>query len=195
MGYPIYYHGELNVTPALTESDAEILTAIINGKTSDAAQPILDAISLQEDTEIPAYDGQLEVSEDGSTIRPEDRETCGGVSTLLGLLLTHFFIPRGYALSGQIAWSANDDSTDRGVIYIDGDNLEIVDDQIVNSGPSWKPEVYMSVKVAQLIQSLAESASSEGCSPELTVVSAAELKALHAASATTSNEGAVAAHS
>ncbi len=195
MGYPIYYHGELNVTPALTESDAEILTAIINGKTSDDAQPILDAISLQEDTEIPDYDGQLEVSEDGSTILPEDRETCGGVSTLLGLLLTHFFIPRGYALSGQIAWSANDDSTDRGVIYIDGAKLEVVKDTIENSGPSWKPVVYMSEKVEELIQSLVESASNEGCSPDLAVVSAADLKALQAACVAASNEAAAVAHS
>lgn len=178
MGYTIYYDGELTVKPALSKSDAAIFATIVNQQTSEAAQPILDAISLLEDVELPYYGGLLELSEDGATILPEDGESSLGVAAWLGILIPRFFSPRGYEMSGHIAWSAEDDSTDRGVIYVDGGRIEVIEDFIENPGPSWAPSLYMADKVKEMIKNLVDSASDEGCSPDLTVVSAAELKAL-----------------
>jgi len=178
MGYTIYYDGELTVTPALSKSDAAIFTTIVNLETSDTAQPILDAIKRQK-TEIPSlFSNQLEVSEDGRTLIPEEGESRVGVADWLDILLEHFFVPRRYALFGEIRWSAKDDSEDRGVIYVEGYKAEAVEDVIQNPGPSWKPAIFLSSKAKELVQQLVDTADDEGCSPDLTVVGAAELKAL-----------------
>jgi hypothetical protein len=142
--------------------------------------PFLDAFE-NRGAVLPPYAGLLEVSDDRTTILPEPEESRGGVDEWLTLLLEHFFVPRGYVLSGIISWLASDDAADRGEINVEGDKLEVVRDRIENPGPSWGRAVYMSEKVKALIQSLVESASSEGCSPDLTVVSAADLKALQTA--------------
>ncbi len=178
MGYTIYYDGELTVTPALSKSDKAIFTTIVNLQTSKSAKPILNAIKRQKGADLPYYGGLLDVSEDGTTLFPEEGESSVGVADWLDLLVAHFFVPRGYALSGEIKWAARDDSEDRGVIYLEGDKIEAVEDVIQNHGPAWKPQISSSPKAKELIQQLLDTADGTGCSPDLTVVGADELKAL-----------------
>ncbi len=146
MGYTIYYDGELTVTPAMSESDAATFTTIVNLQTDDAAQLILDAIRRQKGAELPYYGELLSVSEDGTTLFPEEGESNVGVTDWLDLLLEHFFVPRGYALSGEIKWAARDDSEDRGVIYVEGGAVAAVEDVMQNHGPAWRPQILLSPK-------------------------------------------------
>ncbi len=179
MPYPIYYDGELTVTPALSECDAVIFTAITEHNNQAAVETYLSAwVKSLENSDPPYFGGLLEISENRSEILPEEGESAGGITAWLPILLEHFFEPRGYAMSGQISWSARDDSEDRGVIYVSGSRAEVVSDVIQNFGPSWKAEVFLSPKAIELVQQLMDSSSDEGCTPDLVVVGAVELKAL-----------------
>ncbi len=73
------------------------------------------------------------------------------------------------------------------MIYVDGSRAEIVSDVIQNFGPSWQAEIFLSPKAIELVQQLIDTSSEEGCTPDLTVVGAVELKALQEAIQTSSN--------
>jgi hypothetical protein len=173
MANPTYYDGELTVTPALSKSDAAIFTTIVTLQTSSAAKPVLAAIKRQN-TEMPYYGDLLEVSEDGTTLFPEEGDSNIGLEDWLALLLVHFFIPRGYELSGSIDWNSDEDF-DHGTIYVKGDKVEAIGDVVYNSGPSWDSKVFLSPKATEMVRELLNSANGgEG----LAVVSVDTLKAL-----------------
>ena len=81
----------------------------------------------------------------------------------LRLLAKYFFASRGYSLDGSIWWTADDDVDDRGCIFAKGKQLEVIEDRIVNAGPSWSPSPYASDGVKQAIVKLVESADNTGC--------------------------------
>jgi hypothetical protein len=101
----------------------------------------------------------------------------------LRLLAQYFFSPRGYSLDGEIWWEGND-ADDRGCVFAQGQQVEVIDDHIVNAGPSWAPTPYASNDVKQAISDLVDSADDAGCSDDLTVVSAAKVEALNLISKT-----------
>ena len=50
------------------------------------------------------------------------------------LLIVRFFQPNGYTLSGEVSWEG-DQSGDTGVIHVDDNRVESVNDSITISGP------------------------------------------------------------
>ena len=179
MSYPIYYEGSVSVTPAMRKSDVRIFTTIVNAESSEGAQPVVDEIIRSSRSgRLPYFSGLLEASNDGTTITPELEESREGVSDWLALLITHFFVPRNYVLSGEIAWTASDDPADRGVIYIKDNKMEIVEDSIINYGPTWDGRVSMSDRVKALLQDLLASCDCAAGAPDSCVVSATALQAL-----------------
>ena len=177
MGYDVYYNGEVNIAPPLTENDAVILCAFVNQEQTDETRAIFVAIAASAEPDLPGHEGLLEVSEDRSCIFPEEGESRHGVRMWLRLLLEHFLVSRGYVLNGEIGWEGQDPD-DRGCIFIKDNRLETIDDLIVNAGPSWAPNHYADEILKQSIQKLVDSADSTGCSPDLTVVAASHVETL-----------------
>ena len=177
MGYPVYYNGEIRITPPLTESDAELFAAVVSLERNSLTQPVFASIESSPKPDLPYCGGLLEVTDDGSLITPEQDESRQGVGVWLRLLIEHLFRPRGYSLTGQITWEGSD-VEDRGCFYIDDNQFDGVFDLILNPGPSWSPEAYASEKLKESIEKLVDSADNTGCSPDLTVVSAEHLEAL-----------------
>lgn len=177
MSESIFYNGEIIVTPPMTKSDAAIFADAVNLVRNEGTLPIFAVLDVSPDPAI-FCEGLLDGSEDGSLITAQEGESYEGVDSWLALLLEHFFLPRGYDLTGQIYWEVGED---RGVIFVAGGKVEVVGDQVFNAGPSWNPSTFASAKVKELIQNLADSADDTGCSPDLTVVSALHLTALQKA--------------
>ena len=69
----------------------------------------------------------------------------------LRLLIVRFFQPNGYTLSGEVSWEG-DQSGDTGVIHLDDNRVESVNDSITNAGPSWRPQL-PEPKVVELVRS------------------------------------------
>jgi hypothetical protein len=179
MGYPVYYDGEIRVTPSLTESDAELFAAVVNLQRNSMTQPVFASIEGSPEPDLPYNGGLLEVSEDGSLITADVDESRHGVGLWLRLLIGHLFKPRGYSLTGQITWEGSE-VDDRGGFYIQDNQFEDVYDLILSPGPTWSPNAYASEKLKEVIKLLVDSADNTGCSPDLTVVSAEHLEALKA---------------
>ena len=177
MSYDVFYNGEISITPPLIEADAAIFVAIVMSERTEATGFFFDAITASEEPDLPAYEGLLELSDDNAKIIPEEGESCPGVGMWLRLLAQYFFSPRGYSLDGEIWWEGND-ADDRGCVFAQGQQVEVIDDHIVNAGPSWAPTPYASNDVKQAISDLVDSADDAGCSDDLTVVSAAKVEAL-----------------
>jgi hypothetical protein len=178
MSYDVFYNGEISVTPPMTEADAAVFAAIVKSERTEQTSFFFDAIAASEEPDLPYYGGLLELSEDDSKIIPEEGESNPGVGMWLRLLAKYFFASRGYSLDGSIWWTADDDVDDRGCIFAKGKQLEVIEDRIVNAGPSWSPSPYASDDVKQAISDLVDSADDAGCSDDLTVVSAAKVEAL-----------------
>jgi len=176
MGYSVYYHGEISITPPLSEDHAAIVLAVSNQEKTDEARAVFDAIAASTEPDLPAYGGLFSLSDDRALIEPEEDESRHGLRLCLRLLIEHFFKPPGYVLNGEISWDG-DEPDDRGWIFVKDNQIEAVDDLIVNAGPSWSPEHYADPDLKEKIQGLVDSADSEGCSADLTVVSAASLDA------------------
>ena len=66
------------------------------------------------------------------------------------LLIVRFFQPNGYTLSGEVSWEG-DQSGDTGVIHLDDNRVESVNDSITNVGPSWRPQL-PEPKVMELVR-------------------------------------------
>jgi hypothetical protein len=126
---------------------------------------------------LPYSCGLFEVAEDRSGLIPEQDESRHGLSRWLRLLAKHFLAPSGYLLNGDVTWTT-EQSDDRGSIFIKDNQVEIVEDIIVNPGPSWAPERFIDRASFETLRSLVESGDNEGCSPDLTVVSAVPVAAL-----------------
>src|SRR5882757_9799059 len=118
MGYPVYYTGELQVSPPLTEEDASVLLAVANLEKTEEARAVFAVIKASSEPDLPYHSGLLEVSEDRTLIVPEDDESRHGLRMWLVLLIEYFLEPRGYVLNGEIWWTAEDDREDRGCIYV-----------------------------------------------------------------------------
>jgi len=175
MGYTVYYNGEVNVTPPLTEDHAALVNAVLNREQTDEAQAVFAAIAADPVLDLPFHAGLLEVSEDRVYIRPEEGESRHGVRLWLQLLLQYVLVPLGYTLNGEVLWEA-EDPDDRGGIFIKDNQLETVEDLIFNAGPSWAPNHYVDDLLKRAIQRLLNTADNTGCSPELTVVDAVQLE-------------------
>ena len=178
MSYDVFYNGEISVTPPMTEDDAAIFAAIVKSERTEQTSFFFDAIAASECSDLPYYGGLLDLSDDKAKIVPEEDESSPGVGMWLLLLAKYFFASRGYSLEGEI-WFEGEDAEDRGCVFAHGKQVEVIDDHIVNAGPSWAPTPYASNDVKQAISDLVDSADDAGCSDDLTVVSAAKVEALN----------------
>jgi hypothetical protein len=178
MGYPVYYGGEVHITPPLGEEDATVLLAVANLEETEESRALFAAIKSGPEPDLPHYAGLLEVSEDRTCIVPEGEESRHGLRMWLRLLIEHMLGPRGYVLSGEIWWRAGDDSDDRGCIYVKENQLEAVDDFLFNPGPSWSPSPFADGNLKRAIEGVLESADGTGCSSDLVVVAATHLEDL-----------------
>jgi len=170
MGYPVYFNGVIEVSPPLTEEHARLVEAVVNLEKTELTKPIFEAIQASPEPDLPYHGGQLYVSEDRTTLHPEEGESRHGLRLWLDQLLTHLFIPNGYVLNGEISWDASDDAEDRGSIYVRNNQHEDVDDVIFQAGPSWAPNHFADEPLKKALQALLESADSTGCSEDLVVL-------------------------
>ncbi len=177
MGYPVYYDGEIVIAPPLTEEHAAIVRDFAKGDRTDLTEPIFVAIAASDEPDLPYSCGLYEVEEDRSGLIPEQDESRHGLATWLRLLAKHFLAPSGYLMNGEVRWTT-EQSDDRGSIFIKDNQAEIVGDIIVNPGPSWAPESFVDETTFEAIKTLVQSADNEGCSSDLTVVSAASVTAV-----------------
>jgi len=179
MGYAVYYSGEVEVTPSLTEDDARTIRAFVNLEPTDETRPLFAAIAESSEPDLPGYGSLLTVSEERDAILPEEGESRHGVRMWLKLLIEHFLGPRGYVLNGEVEWDG-EDLEDRGRLFIKDNELEDVEDVIFNAGPSWAPNHFVDDHLKQALRNLLDSADNAGCSPDLTVVAAAHVDAVRA---------------
>jgi hypothetical protein len=177
MGYDVYYNGEVNITPPLTEGDAAVLRAATNLEHTDATRVLFAVIAASPDPDLPYHAGLLEISEDREYILPEQDESRHGFRMWLRLVIEHYLAPRGYVLEGEVTWEG-EDRDDCGTIFVKGNQVEAVDNLIFNAGPSWAPNHFADDHLKQAIRDLLDSADNTGCSPELTVVAASSLEAV-----------------
>ena len=177
MGYSVSYCGDINVEPSLTEEDAATFLEIVNDKRTDRTKDFFDRVAASPEAQIPYSVGLLELSDDRSQILPETDESRAGAGTWLQLVVEHFLVPKGYSVEGEITWNG-DEAEDRGCIYAQGQQVEVVDDRIENPGPSWSPAAYASPSLKEIIGKLIASADNTGCSPDLIVVAVADIEAL-----------------
>jgi hypothetical protein len=172
MGYNVYYRGEIEINPPLTEEHAALVLAFSKGERSTQTEAIYDAIANSSEPDLPGYADLFELSEDRTLLLPEAGESRHGLRLWLALLIEHVLEPLSYTLNGDVEWTS-DDADDRGSIYVKNNIVEMVDDVIFNPGPSWAPEHYVDERLKMVLQGLSDSADDTGCSPDLTVVSAA----------------------
>jgi hypothetical protein len=171
MPYSVYYRGEITISPPLTEEHAAVVLAFSRKEYNDLTKPIFANIAASPGEDLPAYMDVFDISEDRTTILPDEDESTHGLRLCLMLLVEHFLAPLGYLLDGEVSWDA-DDVNDRGSIFVKDNLIEDVEDEIVNAGPSWSPDHYSDARLKQAIQDLVDSADGAGCSENLTVVSA-----------------------
>jgi hypothetical protein len=131
MGYSVYYNGEIDISPGLTDEHRTVLE-------EGLAQRSLSLLG------ITAEDGQ-------SLFHGSDWQLCYGRMRIEGesrdeqdqwlrKLILRFFQPNGYVLSGEVRWEG-EEAGDTGVIHVDGNRVESVSDTITNAGPSWHPRL------------------------------------------------------
>jgi hypothetical protein len=177
MSYPVYYDGEFDVVPSLTEQDITLLLSVTNLERNEETRAIFESIEASDAPDLPWHAGLITVSEGGASISPEEGESRPGFGMWLELLIKYFFTPKGYALNGDATWTASDDDYDRGSIFIKDNQIEIVDDLIHNAGPSWNPSAYADANVKAAIEAVVDSADDTGCTEDLTVISSCALAA------------------
>jgi hypothetical protein len=167
----VYYRGEINITPPLTKEHKNTVLAFSKQERNDLTEPIFARVAASAEPDLPAYADLFEISEDGSTVLPDEDESQHGLRLSLALLIEHFLGPLGYTLNGEVSWNG-DEADDRGCIFIKDNLMEDVFDVILNAGPSWSPDHYADARLKQIIQDLVDSADDTGCSDDLVVVSA-----------------------
>ncbi|HEX4030960.1 MAG TPA: hypothetical protein VHX20_11385 [Terracidiphilus sp.] len=180
MPYFVYYRGEVTISPPLTEEHAVVVLAFSRKEYNDLTKPIFANIAATLVEDLPAHMDVFDISEDRTTILPDEDESTHGLRLCLILLVEHFFAPLGYLLNGGVSWDA-DDVNDRGTIFVKDNLIEDVEDENVNAGPSWSPDHYSDPCLKQAIQDLVDSADNAGCSDDLTVVSAKSVEYLREA--------------
>jgi hypothetical protein len=171
MPYSVYYRGEITMSPPLTEDHAAVVLAFARKECNQLTKPIFARIAASPEPDLPAHWDLFDISEDRTTILPDEEESRHGLRLCLMLLVEHYLAPLGYLLNGEVSWDA-DDVNDRGCIFVKDNLIEHVDDEIVNAGPSWSTDHYTDPRLKQVIQDLVDSADDAGCTEDLTVVSA-----------------------
>ncbi len=177
MGYSVYYDGELKVSPSLSEQHAALVTALVNQEQTDETRVIFAAFAAQPERNLPFHGGLLSVSEDRQLLVPEKDESRHGLGLWLRLLIDYVFVPLGYTLSGEVTWEG-EDRDDAGTIFLNENDLEIVDDLIFNAGPSWAPNHFVDETLKTELRRLLDSADSTGCTSNLAVVESAPIEAI-----------------
>lgn len=180
MPYSVYYRGEITISPPLTEEHATAVLAFARKECNRLTKLIFARIAASPEPDLPAYWDLFDISEDRTTILPDEDESSHGLRLCLMLLVEHYLAPLGYLLNGEVSWDA-DDVNDRGCIFIKDNLIEDVDDVIVNPGPSWSPDHYVDTDLKKVIQDLVDSSDDAGCTDDLTVVSAKYVEYLRAA--------------
>lgn len=177
MGYSVNYWGEIGISPALTEADAAILTAVLNNKPADAPSVFASIEAADPKPELPWCTGLLTVSEDRSKLMPEEDDSRHGLDTWLQIARDFFLAPNGYVLEGSIDFEG-EDQDDRGTIFVKDNVLELVYDVILKPGPSWDRNHYATETLKQTIQDLLDSSDESGFSSDFIVVAAPPLREL-----------------
>jgi hypothetical protein len=171
MSYPVYYRGEIHISPPLSEEHAAAVLAFSRKERNELTEPIFASVAASEEPDLPGYADLFDILEDRSTILPYEGEKEHGLRLWLLLLAQHFLGPLGYVLNGEVSWDADNDVEDRGCIFVKDNVVEAVDDVILNAGPSWSSDHYADERLKQIIRDLVQSADDTGCSEDLTVVS------------------------
>ena len=177
MGYDVYYSGDVKVAPALTEEHTALVRALVSFEQTEQTQAIFAAIAASAEPDLPGHAGVLDVSDDREYLVPEEGESRHGIRMWLRILLQYVFVPLAYSLDGEISWEG-EDRDNCGAIFVQGNQLEAVDDLIFNAGPSWAPNHYADDLLKQAIRDLLDSADHTGCSPGLTVIASERLEAV-----------------
>lgn len=168
---PVYYRGEITITPPLTEEHATAVLGFSRREHNELTEPIFAHVAASDQPDLPWATELFEISEDRSMILPEEDESRHGLRLWLLLLVEHYLAPLGYVLNGEVSWDT-DDIDDRGAIFIKDNVIEDVFDVVVNSGPSWDPNHYADGGLKRMIRDLVASSDETGCTGDLTVVSA-----------------------
>ncbi len=126
MGYSFYYTGEIAISPNLTEEHESLLADALPSKTEALGISKEESSQIYYGCDWQFVDAQLSIEAESRSDQEE----------WLRLLISRFFEPNGYTLSGEVSWSG-DESGDTGVIYVDRNRVEGVPDTVDNSGPSW----------------------------------------------------------
>ena len=141
MGYSVYYNGEIDISPELSDEHATLLDEALT-----KSNPALLGITAEDGQGL--YHGcDWQLSGGRLSVEGESR---GEQDEWLRLLIVRFFQPNGYTLSGEVSWEG-DQSGDTGVIHLDDNRVESVNDSITNAGPSWRPQL-PEPKVVELVR-------------------------------------------
>src|ERR1700689_2286556 len=129
MGYSVYYNGEIDISPELSDEHATLLDEALT-KSNPALLGITaeDGQGLYHGWDWQLFGGRLSV----------EGESRGEQDEWLRLLIWRFFQPNGYTLSGEGGWEGFQFG-DTGLIRVDDNRVESVSDSITNAGPSWRP--------------------------------------------------------
>lgn len=83
MGYPVYYDGEIEIVPPLTEEHAAVARDFSKGDRTGLTEPIFAAIAASDEPDLPYFCGLYEVPEDRCLLVPEEDESRHGLATWL----------------------------------------------------------------------------------------------------------------
>lgn len=79
---------------------------------------------------------QWTVDDEGKVLIWDEGEKFYCYTEWLEYLIEHFFKPWGKELNGSISW-LGEEIDDRGTIYVKNNEVEEINDEITNPGPSW----------------------------------------------------------
>src|ERR1700688_2242975 len=123
MGYSVYYNGEIDISPELSDEHATFLDEALT-----KSNPALLGITAEDGQGL--YHGcDWQLSGGRLSVEGESR---GEQDEWLRLLMVRFFQPNGYTLSGEVSWEG-DQSGDNGVIPIDDTGVGWVGNSITTS--------------------------------------------------------------
>lgn len=178
MPYPVYYSGSIGITPRVNDQDAWLFSTLTDQTSNETEGAFLALVQTASRTTAEWYARFLHLGRMHASLSPSKEASCHGLPLWLEILIKHFFEPRGYVLHGEISWRASENAADRGSIFVADNRIEVVDDVILNPGPSWKRSRFADAELTGVIEALIESADDTGCTEDLTVVSAHALDAL-----------------
>ncbi|HLK60655.1 MAG TPA: hypothetical protein VKU00_29095 [Chthonomonadaceae bacterium] len=123
------FRGKFVVTPPLT----------------DAHWQAFDHFKAENHTGTPPGRCKWAVAENGAAIKSAEEDKNYYFREWIVYVVEELLAPLGYVLSVEVTWEGDyDNFRAGGVIYIQNNRIEIVEDEITNSGPSWnrKPRAW-----------------------------------------------------